>query len=139
MIGWMVRNFISREANVVLKIYETLIRPHIEYCILAQVPISRDENWGVILRLDGIQRIVRKIIKRIKDYSYRERLKRLGLTTLLTNGSGDQGSIPGRVMLKTQKMVLDASLLNTQHYKVWLKVKWSNPRKGVAPFPYTSV
>ena len=24
---------------------------------------------------------------------------------------------------KTQKMVLDASLLNTQHYKVWIKGK----------------
>ena len=28
-------------------------------------------------------------------------------------------------------MVLDASLLNTQHYKVWLKGKWSNPEKLV--------
>ncbi len=27
------------------------------------------------------------------------------------------GSIPGRILPKTQKMVLDASLLNTQHYK----------------------
>ena len=26
------------------------------------------------------------------------------------------GSIPGRVIPKTQKMVLDSSLLNTQHY-----------------------
>ena len=33
------------------------------------------------------------------------------------NGSGDQGSIPGRVIAKTQKMVLDASLFNTQQYK----------------------
>ena len=23
----------------------------------------------------------------------------------------------------------------TQHYKVWIKGKWSNPGKGVAPFP----
>ena len=29
----------------------------------------------------------------------------------------DRGSIPGRVIPKTQKMVLDATLLNTQHYK----------------------
>ena len=28
---------------------------------------------------------------------------------------------------KDSKMVLDTSLLNTQHYKVWLKCKWSNP------------
>ena len=31
------------------------------------------------------------------------------------NGPGDRGSIPGRVILKTQKMVLDTALLNTQH------------------------
>ena len=30
------------------------------------------------------------------------------------NGPGNLGSIPGRVRPKTQKMVLDASLLNTQ-------------------------
>ena len=30
-------------------------------------------------------------------------------------------------------MALDASLLNTQHYKV--RVKWSNPGKSVAPSP----
>ena len=34
------------------------------------------------------------------------------------NGPVDRGSIPGRVTTKTQKMVPDAALLNTQHYKV---------------------
>ena len=29
---------------------------------------------------------------------------------------GRSGSIPGRVIPKTQKMVLDAASLNTQHY-----------------------
>ena len=38
MIGWIVRNFILREANVVLKIYETLIRSHTEYCTEAWAP-----------------------------------------------------------------------------------------------------
>ena len=32
-------------------------------------------------------------------------------------------------------MVLDASLLNTQHYKVRIKGKVERPGKGVAPFP----
>ena len=54
---------------------------------------------------------------------------------MFANGPGDLGSIPGRVIPKTQKMVLDASLLNTQHFKVWIKGKWSNPGKGVAPSP----
>ena len=45
---------------------------------------------------------------------------------------GDRSSVPGRVIHKTQKMVLDASLLNTQHYKVRIRGKWSHPEKEVA-------
>ena len=48
------------------------------------------------------------------------------------NVPGNLGSIPGRVMSKTQKMVLDASLLNTPHYKVQIKGERSNLLKGVA-------
>ena len=42
---------------------------------------------------------------------------------VFTNGPGDLGSIPGRVLPKTLKMVLDTSLLNTQQYKVRIKGK----------------
>ena len=54
---------------------------------------------------------------------------------VFANGPGDLGSIPGRVIPKTQKMVLDASLLNTQHYKVRIKGKVEQFREGVAPSP----
>ena len=40
---------------------------------------------------------------------------------VFSDGLQDQGSILGQVIPKTQKNVLDASLLNTQHYKVWIK------------------
>ena len=54
---------------------------------------------------------------------------------VFANGPGDPGSIPGRVIPKTQKMVLEASLLNTQHYKVRIKGKVEQSREGVAPSP----
>ena len=41
---------------------------------------------------------------------------------------------PGQVIPKIQKMVLDASLLYTQHNKVPIKGKWGNPEKAVASF-----
>ena len=56
------------------------------------------------------------------------------MSRVFANGPGDRGSIPGRVMPKTQKMVLDAALLNTI-VKWGSRVKWSNPGKGVAPSP----
>ena len=42
---------------------------------------------------------------------------------VFANGPGNQGSIPGQVIPKTQNMVLDTSLFNTQHYKVRIKGK----------------
>ena len=45
------------------------------------------------------------------------------MSRVFANGPGDRGSIPAQVIPKTQKMVLDAALLNTQHYKVWIKGK----------------
>ena len=50
------------------------------------------------------------------------------------NGLGDRGSISGQVIPKT-RMVVDVSLLNTQHHKAHIKGKWNNPGKGVAPSP----
>ena len=37
------------------------------------------------------------------------------MSRVFTKDPGDWGSIPGQVIPKTQKMVLDAALLNTQH------------------------
>ena len=54
---------------------------------------------------------------------------------VFANGSGDRGSIPGRVIPKTLKMVLDTSLFNTQQYNVLSRVKWSNPGNEVTPSP----
>ena len=58
---------------------------------------------------------------------------------VFTNGLEDWGSIPGWVIPKTQKMVLDAALLNTQHYKVRIKGKVEQSREWSRALPYTSV
>ena len=49
------------------------------------------------------------------------------------------GSIPGRVIPKTFKMVLDTSLLNSQQYKVRIKGKVEQSREKSNAPPYTSV
>ena len=61
------------------------------------------------------------------------------MSRVFTNGPGDRGSIPGQVIPKTQKMVLDDSLLNTQRYKVKIKGKVEQSRKWSSTLPYTSV
>ena len=48
-------------------------------------------------------------------------------------------SLPGRVIPKTQKVVLDISLLNTQHYKVQIKGKVEEIKENSSALPYTTV
>ena len=45
------------------------------------------------------------------------------MVKVFANGPGDSGSVPSQVMPKISKLVFDASLLNTQHYKVQIKMK----------------
>ena len=61
------------------------------------------------------------------------------MVRVFTNGPGDLCSISGRVIPKTQKMVLDSSLLNTQHYKVRIKVRVEQPRERSSALPHTLV
>ena len=58
---------------------------------------------------------------------------------VFASGPGDLGSIPGRVIPKTLKMVLDTSLLNAQQYKVCIKDKVELSREASSALPYTSV
>ena len=56
---------------------------------------------------------------------------------VFANGPRDLGSIPGRVIPKTLKIVLDTSLLNTQQYKVHIKgkVEQSWEKSSAPPTP----
>ena len=58
---------------------------------------------------------------------------------VFANGPGNMGSIPGRVLPKTLKMVSKASLLNTQQYKVRIKGKVVQSRVRSSALAYTSV
>ena len=54
---------------------------------------------------------------------------------MVTSDLEDWGSIPSQVIRKTQKMVLGASLLNTQQYKVRIKAKVEQSRESKSPLP----
>ena len=58
---------------------------------------------------------------------------------VFASGPEDRGSIPGRVIPETLKVVHDTSLLNTQHYNVRIKGKVEQFRERSSALPYTSV
>ena len=58
---------------------------------------------------------------------------------VFARGLGDQGSIPGRVISKTLKIVFDTSLLNTQRYKVGIEGKLEQTKERSGALLYTAV
>ena len=54
---------------------------------------------------------------------------------VFANGAGYLGSIPGRVIPKTQKWYLIPPCLTPSNIRYVSRVKWNNQRKGVAPSP----
>ena len=61
------------------------------------------------------------------------------VSRVFANGTGGRSSVPGRVISKTQKMVLNAPLLDIQHYKVGIKGKEEQSSERSSPLSYTSV
>ena len=82
MICWIARNLIIREKCVMLNIYKTLIRPHLEYCVQLWNPVVGHGNWQIILELEAVQRRFTRMIEGIGLLPYSDRLSALELTTL---------------------------------------------------------
>ena len=61
------------------------------------------------------------------------------MVRVFASGPGDLGSIPGQIIPKTQKMVLDAALLNTQPYKLRIKGKVEQSRERSSALPFILV
>ena len=53
------------------------------------------------------------------------------------NSPGGRGSILGRVIPKTQKIQIDAFLLNTLHYKIQIKDKVEQSKERSSSVLYT--
>ena len=91
---------------------------------ISVLPARHDDDDDIIIRLDQI------IIK----------VPEIGIMVrAFAKGPGNLGSIPSRVTLKTQKMVFDATLLITQHYKVRIKSKVEQSRERSSTLPSTLV
>jgi ribonuclease P/MRP protein subunit RPP40 len=80
ILGMIKRTFNCLSKEVVLPLYKSLVRLHLEFGIQAWRPYLRKD----IDLLEGVQRRATKMIPSLKFKSYEDRLKELELTTLET-------------------------------------------------------
>jgi ribonuclease P/MRP protein subunit RPP40 len=65
---------------VVLKVYKSLVWPHLKYCVQVWRPYLRKD----IELIEGVQRRATKLIKSLKDETCEHGLKKLHLTSMET-------------------------------------------------------
>ncbi|ORD93263.1 RTJK, partial [Enterospora canceri] len=78
LVGFIGRTFENKSEKVILKLHNSLVRPHLEYCVQFWSPYYRKD----IDKLERVQRRITKMIPRLKNKPYEERLKELNLFSL---------------------------------------------------------
>ena len=78
MVGLLKKIMTYLHPDMLLNLYKTLVRPHLEYCIQGWVIY----NKGDIRQLEQVQWRATKLVPKLPDLTYEHRLTQLGLTTL---------------------------------------------------------
>ena len=78
VIGLIGRSFEYKSRDTILTLYNSLVRPLLEYCVQAWCPYYQKD----IDKLERVQRRVTKMIPYLRNRSYEDRLKELNLFSL---------------------------------------------------------
>ena len=77
-LGLIRRTIKCKSKNIITKLYKTLVRPRLEYCIQAWRPYLKTN----IENLEKVQHRATKMMEEYKFLKYEDRLVQTGLTTL---------------------------------------------------------
>ena len=80
LLGYIKRQFGYRKKEIVLSLYNSLVRPHLEYAVQFWSPSYRKD----ITRLERVQARATKLIPELRHMCYTDRLKELNLFSLET-------------------------------------------------------
>jgi len=78
MLGIINRTIENKTVDIMLRLYKTMVRPHVEYCVSVWSPGYKKDK----VLVEKIQKRFTKMIPGMKGCDYPSRLRRLGLWSL---------------------------------------------------------
>jgi hypothetical protein len=78
MLGMIARNIKSRTKEIILPLYRSLVRPHLEYNVQFWSPSFKKD----VQLIERVQRRATRLITGIRDMEYEQRLRKTGLFSL---------------------------------------------------------
>lgn len=78
MLGMVYRHIVNKTPDIMLRLYKTLVRPHVEYCVSAWSPCYRKDKELI----ERVQHRFTRMVHSMSHLEYGERLRRLNLWTL---------------------------------------------------------
>ena len=85
IVGMIKRSFTHMDNDIFLKLYKSVVRPHLEYANVIWHPIFAKQ----LKKLENVQRRATKLVPNLKSLSYTERLMSLNLPTIQYRQLGD--------------------------------------------------
>ena len=77
-VGMIRKSFTCMDPEIFIPLYKSLVRPHLEYASVIWSPTYKKD----IIAVENVQRRATKMVTGLKEKTYEERLKILGLPTL---------------------------------------------------------
>jgi ribonucleases P/MRP protein subunit RPP40 len=103
VMGLVKRNFKNLDVDSFLILYKAYIRPHLEYCVQVWSPYLKKD----IQLLEKVQRKSTKLVQGFEKLGYKQRLEKLGLTTL--EKRRERGDLIEAYKLLTGKEKIDSN------------------------------
>ncbi len=77
-VGIIFRTFTFMDKEIFLNLYKSIVRPHLEYASSVWSPVFKKDR----IAIENVQRRATRLVNGLKDMSYEQRLKKLGLPSL---------------------------------------------------------